>query len=222
MVAIGYTSGDPRKLDRGGYVKGDVVAADIGGLLQAVPIGAPSNVLTVNPAAPEDVDWEAGGGGGGSTPSNTVVTEQGYGQAPSAGLSVLYSRGDHTHGTTDLNDLTFTGQTEYGQSASIPVGLADAPTIAVDASLGNHFRVTLGGNRLLANPTGALDGQHILFELIKDATGSRLLTLATKYALGTTIPVVTLSLTPSKRDFLLVTYNQITDKFYVIAFVRGY
>jgi hypothetical protein len=38
-------------------------------------------------------------GGGGGTPSATVVTETGYGQASTAGAAATYSRGDHTHGT---------------------------------------------------------------------------------------------------------------------------
>jgi hypothetical protein len=38
-------------------------------------------------------------GGAGGTPSNSVVTEQSFGQADSPGTSSEYSRGDHTHGT---------------------------------------------------------------------------------------------------------------------------
>jgi hypothetical protein len=38
-------------------------------------------------------------GAGGGTPGDTVVTEQSFGQAPSAGVASPYSRRDHTHGT---------------------------------------------------------------------------------------------------------------------------
>ena len=41
---------------------------------------------------------------------------------------------------------------ESGALAPAVVGLTDAATIAVDASLGNDFRVTLAGNRAMANP----------------------------------------------------------------------
>ncbi|MFX8844617.1 hypothetical protein ABTM93_19255, partial [Acinetobacter baumannii] len=58
------------------------------------------------------------------------------------------------------------------QTAKV-VALTDAASIAVDCTLGNHFRVTLGGNRTLANPTGATDGQRLVFEVIQDGTGSR-------------------------------------------------
>jgi hypothetical protein len=103
-----------------------------------------------------------------------------------------------------------------------PVTLTDAATVATNAALGNHFRVTLGGNRTLGNPTGATDGQRILWELIQDGTGSRTITLDTKFALGTDLTAVTLTTTASKRDFLGAFYNSATDKFYVTAFVKGY
>lgn len=102
------------------------------------------------------------------------------------------------------------------------VNLTDAATISVPANEGNYFRVTLGGNRTLANPTGATDGQKLMFELIQDATGNRTITLDTKYALGADISSIVLSTTGNLRDFMGVVYNATTDKFYVIAYVRGY
>ncbi len=58
------------------------------------------------------------------------------------------------------------------------VTLTDAATVATDASLGDVFRVVLGGNRTLGAPTNATDGQHARWEVA--ATGStRTLTLAT-------------------------------------------
>ena len=41
---------------------------------------------------------------------------------------------------------------EQGAVAPDVVSLSDAATIAVDASLGNDFRVTLGGNRTMGTP----------------------------------------------------------------------
>ena len=45
------------------------------------------------------------------------------------------------------------------------VALTDAPAIAVDASLGNDFRVTLAGNRTMENPANPTDGQKIVFQI---------------------------------------------------------
>jgi hypothetical protein len=103
-----------------------------------------------------------------------------------------------------------------------PVALTDAATIATDASLGTHFRVTLGGNRTLGNPTNPTDGQRCIWELIQDATGSRTITLGSNFALGTSIAAVTLTTTASKRDFLGAIYNSTAGKWYVTAFSKGF
>lgn len=103
-----------------------------------------------------------------------------------------------------------------------PADLTDAATVATDASLGNHFRVTLGGNRTLGNPTNPTDRQKVVWELVQDATGSRTITLGSAFALGTDLTAVTLTTTPSKRDFLGAVYNATTSKWYVIAFMKGF
>jgi hypothetical protein len=100
--------------------------------------------------------------------------------------------------------------------------LTDAATIATNASLGNHFRVTLGASRILGNPTGAVDGQRITWEVIQDGTGSRFLTYDTKFTFGTDVTSPTLSTTAALRDFITAIYNATTDKFYVVGFARGF
>lgn len=106
--------------------------------------------------------------------------------------------------------------------APVPQTLTDAATIATDASLGNHFRVTLGGNRTLGNPTNSVDGQKVTWELIQDGTGSRTITLGSNFALGTTISAITLTTTASKRDFLGAIYNAAAGKWFIVAFSKGY
>lgn len=100
--------------------------------------------------------------------------------------------------------------------------LTDDATIATDASLGAMYRVTLGGNRTLGNPTNAFDGQRLTWEIIQDATGSRTLAYDTKFAFGTDITGATLTTTANKRDFLTAIYNAGADKFYVVEFKKGY
>jgi hypothetical protein len=114
---------------------------------------------------------------------------------------------------------------QYVDARAFPlasVALTDATTIATDASLGNYFRVTLGGNRTLGNPTNMVDGQKCIWELIQDGTGSRTITLGSAFALGTDISAVTLTTTASKRDFLGAIYNSTATKWYVLAFTKGY
>ena len=64
---------------------------------------------------------------------------------------------------------------------SKPITLLDGATINVNAALGNTFRVTLAGNRTLANPTNLTDGQRLYFRIKQDGTGSRTLTFGSKY-----------------------------------------
>lgn len=118
--------------------------------------------------------------------------------------------------------LQKSGGTMTGAFVPAVVLLSDAATILVNATLGNHFRVTLGGNRTLGNPTGAIDGQKLLFEIIQSGGGGNTLALDTKFAFGTTITAFTMTSTASKRDFIGVVYNSTADKFYVIALAQGY
>ncbi|HEU5108614.1 MAG TPA: hypothetical protein VFT95_08670 [Micromonosporaceae bacterium] len=129
MPAVGYTSGDPRKLDRSGYDKGDVLAANASGDLTAVPVGTDAEVLTADASDPEGVDWVSGsGGGGGGTPSDTVVAETAYGQSAAAGAATAYSRGDHTHGSPSLTSSA--PATAHGIGQAAVLGSATAPARA--------------------------------------------------------------------------------------------
>jgi len=122
-----------------------------------------------------------------------------------------------------LASPTLTGTvTLSGRQVSTPDVLTDAATIAVDASLGNDFTVTLGGNRTLGNPTNSVNGQKIVFAIRQDGTGSRTLALGADYRLGTDITAVTLSTAANKTDYLGVRYNGTDSKWDVIAFVKGY
>jgi hypothetical protein len=122
-----------------------------------------------------------------------------------------------------LTEPTFTGAlTLPAALRPTVVALTDAATIAVDATLGNYFRCTLGGNRTLGNPTGAVDGQVLTYELLQDATGARVLTLGSSYRLGTDIAAVVLTVTANAHDFLTVRFNGVNSLFYVVGFVRGY
>jgi len=59
--------------------------------------------------------------------------------------------------------------------------LEDAPTIQVDASLGTIFEVTLGDDRTLANPTGAVKGESYTFWIRQDSAGGRKLAWGSQY-----------------------------------------
>lgn len=109
-----------------------------------------------------------------------------------------------------------------GKLTILPDDLIDAAQIVTDANMGNHFRVTLGGNRTLANPTNPADGQKIVWEFLQDGAGSRTISLGSKFRLGTDVATVVLSLGAGKRDFMGCIYNATVDLWHVVTFVRGY
>jgi hypothetical protein len=110
----------------------------------------------------------------------------------------------------------------YAKSPIVPYTLTDAATIATDINNGNHFRVTLEGNRTLGNPTNGKDGERILWEFIQDATGSRTITLGTAFLLSKDIPSVTLTTESLARDYMSAVYNSSRTAWDVVSLVRGY
>jgi hypothetical protein len=127
MGAFIFAGGDPSKVDVSGYTKGDVLAADTTGTLQPVTVGPDGDVLTADSISADGVDWQPGGGGGGASPGNTVVTEQAFGQASTAGALLTYSRADHTHGTPVAPTVPAAGNSvvteqAFGQASTAGVG----------------------------------------------------------------------------------------------------
>lgn len=100
-----------------------------------------------------------------------------------------------------------TGLSTAGQSQPI-VTLTDGATVTPDFSLGNYFKISIGGNRTLANPTNLVQGsgQSFQIKITQDATGSRTLAYDWGYNFpGGVLPV--LSTTPLSRDIL---YGDVT------------
>ena len=96
---------------------------------------------------------------------------------------------------------TTNGQTVTGGVRGAITTLTDAATIAVDLDDNCHYKVTLGGNRTLGNPTNAVEGQTGFIEVIQDGTGSRTLSYGSNYRfVGGTAP--TLTTTASAKDVL--------------------
>ena len=102
------------------------------------------------------------------------------------------------------------------------VVLADAATIAVDASLGNDFRVTIAGNRTMGNPSNPVDGQKITFQVTQGSAGSFTLTWGSGYEFSAGLPQPTLSTTAGQTDLLAFIYNAAKGKWLLAAFVNGF
>lgn len=134
-----------------------------------------------------------------------------------------------------INSLTSNAQTQINTKvaragdtftgAVIPsvATLTDAATIAVNATLGNQFTVTITANRTLGNPTGAVNGQLLMFAIRQNGTGGWTLTPDTKFRFGDDITDFTsLNTTANKTTYIGVRYHSTDDKFDVISFKAGY
>jgi hypothetical protein len=137
-----------------------------------------------------------------------------------AGATGKLADAGHVHPATGVALLA--GATFTGAVAPAVVALTDAATIAVNASLGNDFRVTIAGNRTLGNPTSPVDGQMITVLVTQDGTGSRTLSYGTAWEFSTGLPSPTLSTGANVTDALGFKYVASKSKWFLLAFLAGF
>jgi hypothetical protein len=111
---------------------------------------------------------------------------------------------------------------ESGALAPAVVSLTDAATITVDASAGNDFRVTIGGNRTMGNPANPADGQKITFQVTQGSGGSFTLAWGSAYEFSSGLPQPTLSTTAGLTDLLCFIYNAAKGMWLLAAFAPGF
>lgn len=111
---------------------------------------------------------------------------------------------------------------ETGAIAPAVVFLTDGPTIPIDASLGNDFRVTLGASRTLQNPANPADGQKIVLQITQGGAGSSTVTWGSSYEFSSGLPQPTLSTAVGQTDLLAFIYNAAKGKWLLAAFVAGF
>jgi hypothetical protein len=109
----------------------------------------------------------------------------------STGLAILQD----TSGSavrTEIGAAAIAANSFTAAQTVTPVPLTDGATITPDLTLSNHFTLTLGGNRALANPSSKTVGTSFLIVVAQDATGSRTLSFGTDYEFpGGTPPTLT-------------------------------
>ena len=111
---------------------------------------------------------------------------------------------------------------ELGAVAPSVVALTDTATIALDASLGNDFRVMIAGNRSLGNPSNPADGQKIILQITQGAGGSFAITWGSAYEFSDGLSQPVLSTTAGQTDLLAFIYNAARSKWLLAAFVKGF
>lgn len=208
--------------------KGDLFVATAAGVISRFPVGGTDGqILSVDSSQSGGMRWTTAGAGVSSvTAGDSTITMGGTATNPTVVVSAAT-----LNAKAPLASPTFTGTvTTAGlvvTSALVvtPVALTDAATIAVNASLGNHFRVTLAGNRTMGAPSSPTDGQKMLFEIIQDGTGSRTMAWTGGtggYAFGTDVTSPTLTTTINKRDFVGFVYNSTANLWFCLAVAKGY
>lgn len=126
-------------------------------------------------------------------------------------------------GKAPLASPSFTGAAVFGGTAVVtPDTVTYGASVALNASTGNHFRITMTGNLTLAAPTSPSDGQRILIELIQDGTGGRTLTLNSVFNVTTSITgPITLVTTANTRSYIGAVYRTAGTKWDILAFGTG-
>jgi hypothetical protein len=111
---------------------------------------------------------------------------------------------------------------EPGALAPAVADLTDAATIAVDASLGNDFRVTIAGNRTMGSPANPADGQQIIFQVTQGPGGPYTLGWSSAYEFSASLPQPALSTASGNTDLLGFVYNAAKGTWLLAAFVNGF
>lgn len=111
---------------------------------------------------------------------------------------------------------------ESGALAPAVVHLTDAATIAVDASLGNDFRVTVAGNRAMGTPSNPTNGEQIIFQITQGTGAPFTITWASGYQFSAALPQPTLSTSAGQTDLLGFVYNATTGTWLLAAFLNGF
>jgi hypothetical protein len=161
--------------------------------------------------------WRALGSGQTVSRRNIFKSAVGVAAAGAAGGAVLT---DATGSPALAAEQATT--VEQGALAPAVVALTDAATIAVDASLGNDFRVTIAGNRTLGNPANPVNGQQIIFQITQGSGGSFTLSWGSDYEFSSTLPQPTLSTAAGQTDLLGFIYNAAKGTWLLAAFVNGF
>ncbi|HEX4829944.1 MAG TPA: hypothetical protein VH478_02460 [Trebonia sp.] len=109
-----------------------------------------------------------------------------------------------------------------GAIAPAVVSLADAATVAMDASAGNDFRLTLGGNRTMGTPVNPGNGQQVLFQVTQGSGAPHTLSWSSAFDFGDGLPQPDLSPGAGQTDLLAFVYNEAGGTWLFVGWVGGF
>jgi hypothetical protein len=139
-----------------------------------------------------------------------------------AGIAVVSAAGGAVASDLAATPANAATTVDTGGTAPAVVMLTDGGEIAVDASRGNDFRVTIAGNRSFANPANAADGQKIVFQITQGGQGSNTVTFASAYQFSAGLPQPALSTAVGYTDLLGFIYNASKGAWLFVAYVLGF
>ena len=120
-------------------------------------------------------------------PSITGITGAGTAATRNTGTSgttvpLLDGNNTYSGSSTFSGSVSVTGQATFSKQINGPeAALTDGASIAWDLSTQQAAHVTLGGNRMLANPSNMAAGGSYALKVIQDGTGSRTLSYGSAY-----------------------------------------
>lgn len=162
-----------------------------------------------------------GASGSGTTPFTWTVINNGH----------LFTSNDNAF---DIGDVTHRVRTIYVGTSLLVGGvnvlapavatLTDGASVAVNAALkASYYRLVAAGDRTIAAPTGAVDGQKIIIQhLASGAARTLALTSgAGGFRFGSDITALTQTAS-SKTDYIGAIYNGTDSRWDVVAYTKGF
>jgi hypothetical protein len=144
--------------------------------------------------------------------------------SPNSGDGDLVFRVSASGSMTEIFRMSSTKHlTTNGHFDERVLTIADAATITPSADTTDIGIITLGGNRVLAVPSGTpAQGQRMTLRIKQDSIGSRTITWNSIYRFSASIPSPTLSTIAGTTDYIEFMYNSADVKWDCIRFVGGF
>jgi hypothetical protein len=111
----------------------------------------------------------------------------------------------------DVNLKTYWTAAQWLTFLQLPATvLTPGATVNTDATLNTNFRLIAGQNFTLANPTGLSNSQYVNYQIVQDATGSRIVTYGSKFKFpgGTAFALSTIA---GSVDYISCYYDGVLD-----------
>jgi len=181
--------------------KGDILVST-GSAWNKLTVGANGTNLSADSSTTTGVAWVAQPTSAGGSPGGTAAQMQVNNAGAFGGVPLVTADTARARLAIGLLTINTVSLDVAGSMRSIPFNLTDGTTIAVDVSKSNNFRVILGGNRTLSNPTNCNFGQNFIVLVSQDATGGRKMGFGTAYRFGADVPSYDSSTVAGTRDYI--------------------